>query len=104
MQNVKIKITIETYADISELDLQPDNLKTDDIKEIDQTLTNVHSKVIDIMRTQNYQILREEEFTNKQVTNSKVLMYLTVIQIILILFFTMWQFSSLKKMLIELIK
>jgi len=102
---MKIKIAIESYADISELDANDqENLKTDDIKLLDQTLTNVHSKVIDIMRTQNYQMLREEEFTSKQRTNSSVLFYLTMSQIVLVIFFTMWQFSSLKKLLIDFIK
>lgn len=105
MEKMKIKLAIESFADLSDLDAnEPENLKTDDLKDIDSTLTNVHSKVIDIMRTQNYQILREEEYSNKQVTNSKVLLYLTLGQIILIIFFIIWQFSSLKDLLVDLIK
>jgi len=105
MEKMKIKITLENYSDLKDMDLyEKDNLKKDDIFEIDNSLAKVHSKVIDIMRTQNYQLSREDEFTNKQITNSKVLMYLTIIQIILIVFFTICQILSLKKMFIKLIK
>lgn len=102
MEKMKIKLAIESYADLKDLDAnEPEALKSDDIKDLDSTLTNVHSKVIDIMRTQNYQMLREEEYSNKQVTNSKVLLYLTIAQIVLIIFFTLWQFSSLKSLLVD---
>lgn len=105
MEKMKIKLAIESFADMKDLDAnEPDNLKTDDIKDIDSTLTNVHSKVIDIMRTQNYQMLREEDYSIKQVTNSKVLFYLTIAQIVLVVFFTLWQFFSLKSLLINSIK
>jgi hypothetical protein len=97
MEKMKIKLTIESFSDLSDMDAnEPENLKTDDIKDIDSTLTKVHSKVIDIMRTHNYQMLREEEYSKKQVSNSKVLLYLTIAQIVLVSFFTLWQFSSLK--------
>lgn len=78
-------------------------LNTEDIKLIDNNVSNIHSKVIDIMRTQNYQILREEDFTNKQIINSKVLLYLTIIQIFLVVIFTFWQASSLKKLFVDFI-
>ena len=87
LEKMKIKLAIESYADLADLDAnEPENLKTDDIKDLDSTLTNVHSKVIDIMRTQNYQMLREEDYSEKQVTNSKVLFYLTIAQIVLIIY------------------
>lgn len=77
----------------------PDTLKANELNQIDKKITNIHSKVIDVMRTQNYQMVREEEFTTKQISNSKILMYLTAIQILLIICFTMWQVSSIKNLL-----
>lgn len=98
-----MKIYLESYADITELDKKFDHLHFHDIKDIDDTLLNVESKVFDIMRTQNYQIFREDEYTNKQILNSKALLYLTIAQIVLILICTFWQFSNLKPIFLELL-
>ncbi len=101
---MKIKIYVESYADLAELDVKVESLKFDDIKQIDKKLSNVHSKVIDIMRTQNYQILREEEYSNKQISNSIILMYLTGVQILLVIVLIFYQTASLKNIFKDLIK
>jgi len=102
MEKMKIQLAIESYADLKDLDANEVNdLKTDDIKDIDSTLTNVHSKVIDIMRTQNYQMQREEDYSSKQVTNYTIMFYLTIAQIISVIICTLWQFSSLKSLLLD---
>ena len=98
-----MKIYLESYADITELDKKLDTLHFHDIKDVDDTLINVESKVFDIMRTQNYQIFREDEYTKKQIVNSKALLYLTIAQVILIFICTIWQFSKIKPIFMDLL-
>jgi hypothetical protein len=94
---------LESFANLIELDKKYDNLHFHDIKDIDDTLLNVESKVIDIMRTQNFQMFREDEYSKKQISNYMSLLYLTIAQIFLIVICTIWQFSKIKPILMDLL-
>jgi DNA-binding transcriptional regulator of glucitol operon len=48
------------------------------------------------MKTQQYQIFKEDEFSERNLKNSSIIVYFTVIQIIILIILTIWQIASFK--------
>jgi hypothetical protein len=95
---LKISVFLETIEEKSrEIDLS--NVpKSEDFKKINTKIDKVHSKVIDVLKSQHYQINKEEEFIDQQTENSNIIMYLTGIQICILLVLTIWQIISFKNL------
>jgi hypothetical protein len=70
--------------------------KSKDFEKINKKIEKVHKKVIDIMKTQHYQIFKEDEFSNRNLKNSSMIVYFTVVQMIILIVLTIWQVASFK--------
>jgi hypothetical protein len=95
--NVRVSMSLETMEYIREDDFvnQPRQKETEVIK---KKIEGVQKKITDIMRIQKYQIDKEEDFSTNQIDNSSILVYLTIIQILVLLVLTIWQISSLRNL------
>jgi len=70
--------------------------KTKDFEKINKKIEKVNKKVIDIMKTQHFQIFKEDEFSNRNLKNSSIIVYFTIIQIVILFVLTIWQIASFK--------
>ena len=85
--------TIEEYSEAKDFSNLPKNI---DFDKINLKIDRLHKKTIDIMKTQNYQILKEGEFSQKQIENSSIVVYMTIIQVFILMVLTVWQVVSFK--------
>ncbi len=86
---------IEENSDIKDLSEVP---KNKDFEKINTKVDKLHKKVMDVMKTQNYQIYKEDEFSQKQIEVSSMLIYMTAIQVIILIILTIWQVISFKNL------
>ena len=75
--------------------------KTKDFEKINKKIEKVHKKVIDIMKTQHFQIYKEDEFSNRNLKNSSIIVYFTIIQMVILIVLTIWQVVSFKNVFRE---
>ncbi len=93
---VKLSLTfISTEDELFEKDLT-EVPKNKDFDKINKKIEKVHKKVIDIMKTQQYQIFKEDEFSIRNLNNSSIIVYFTIIQITILIILTIWQIVSFK--------
>ena len=94
--SVKMSVTFQPFDGKKyekELDNTPKNKDIDLVKE---RVENMQKKLVDIMKTQMYQIDKEDKFSVSKQDNSSMLVYLTFIQITILLVLTIWQVVSFK--------
>jgi len=99
--SLKLSISFES----TDNDLFPQDLskvpKNTDFEKINKKIERVQKKVFEIMRLQKYQIFKEDEFSNRNLKNSSIIVYFTVIQIIILFALTIWQIYSFKSLFRE---
>jgi hypothetical protein len=90
-------ISIENFEETGlALDLLKDVPKDQDFKRITEQVEKMSQKLFSIMKSQHYQIFKEDDFSKRQQANSEVIVYATVVQIAILMILTIWQFISLK--------
>lgn len=94
---IKVAISFDIIDNKTEKDVSG-VVKNKDFDKINNKMAKIHKKIIDVMKTQNYQIMKEDDYSNKQNENSIIIVYGTVVQIGIILVLTIWQVSSLKNL------
>jgi hypothetical protein len=95
---LKISVVLQTIEEnTSEKDLTSIP-KSKDFQKINTKIDKVHSKIIDVIRSQHYQISKEDDFIEQQMQNSNIIMYLTGVQIFILFILTLWQISSFKNL------
>jgi hypothetical protein len=85
--------TIDETEDILDTTTIP---KDQDFAKMTKVVNKVQKRVVDIMRSQQYQINKEDEYAKKQIENSNIIVYMTIAQATMVLLFTIWQIVSLK--------
>jgi hypothetical protein len=94
---LKLSLVIQTIEEDQPKDVDLSNVpKNKDAEKLVKKLDKLQNKIIDIMRTQNYQIEREDEYSSRAVHNSSAIVYMTVIQIGILIVLTIWQIYSFK--------
>jgi hypothetical protein len=99
LEVLKLSITFE-HIEEEERDLSKVP-KNKDIEKINNKFDKIHKKIVDMMKTQHYQINKEEDFIERQNGNSQVIVYMTVVQIFILLMLSIWQVSSFKNLFKE---
>jgi hypothetical protein len=98
---IKLSITLDNIEENSEEKDFSNVPKNKDVEKINKRADKMHKHILDFMKTQNYQINKEEQFIERQNANSSVIIYMTAIQIIILFILTIWQVSSFKNLFKE---
>lgn len=101
LEVIKLSITLENIEENSEEKDFSNVPKNKDVEKINKKADKTHKHILDLMKTQNYQINKEQQFIERQNENSYIIIYMTGMQIIILLILTVWQISSLKKLFKE---
>jgi hypothetical protein len=96
MEYIKFSMTLDTHNELTELRDYSEHPKDKDFEKINAKVQKMQSKVIDIMKSQSYQIAKEDDFIERQNNNTNAILYLTVVQIIILVVLTIWQASTFK--------
>lgn len=70
--------------------------KDEDFAKITNQVNKIQKRIIDIMRSQQYQINKEDEYSIIQIDNTNIIVYMSITQIVIIIILTIWQIVSLK--------
>jgi hypothetical protein len=92
----KLMISLENIDETEEARDLSDVPLDKDFEIINTQVDKMTKKIIGIMKSQNYQITKEDEYSIRQVNNSEVIVYATIVQVVILAVLTIWQIISLK--------
>jgi hypothetical protein len=95
--STKLMISLENIDETEETKDLSDVPKDQDFQKINTQVDKMTKKIIGIMKSQNYQIMKEDEYSIRQMNMSEVIEYATIVQIVILTILTIWQVISLKR-------
>ena len=108
-KDLKISVIIDTNREDTDVEKSA-SLKERDFKAVDTEVRNLYQKVknindfiqaTDIALMQDYQLKRENEFSEHQFENSHRMVFIIIVQVVIISIIGLWQIFALKRVFKE---